>query len=108
MRLRKKKQQDSGLPVIIDSDKEREFFLWVQSVLGRPYKIFSKLPYKSAGRQSLSADSDFFCSELSAKALKVLGTLAHEDEASFQFWPSSFAETNDDWLKTKLKPGQAA
>lgn len=64
---------------------------WAITVLGKPYGLtWGKLMQ----RNSVSAggdvhDGSFFCSELIAEALKVLGVLPR-GKSSTQFWPSSF------------------
>lgn len=65
---------------------------WCSQVIGKPYSLtISKL----AQRSSVSAGgddqtSDFFCSQLVAEALKVLGVIPR-GLSSTQFWPSTFS-----------------
>ena len=44
------------------------------------------------GEQRLiAADRTFFCSELVAKAFKILGVLEDDDKSSARFFPSNFS-----------------
>jgi len=86
-----------------DRDPERlqPFLVWMRSVYGRPYKLsfdgikkgMEKKSRKSVVLPNNDQDRGFFCSELVAKAYKVLKLLP-EERASVQYWPSVFADHN--------------
>eukprot|EP00930_Biecheleria_cincta_P019812 TRINITY_DN15040_c0_g1_i1.p1 TRINITY_DN15040_c0_g1~~TRINITY_DN15040_c0_g1_i1.p1 ORF type:complete len:503 (-),score=86.52 TRINITY_DN15040_c0_g1_i1:318-1826(-) len=62
---------------------------WVSTVIGKPYRLsYSKL----ARRGSVGGNqADFFCSQLVAEGLKVLGVIPRGEKASSEFWPSTFS-----------------
>lgn len=64
---------------------------WCSEVNGRPYGLtLSKLRQRaSVSAGGAETDGSFFCSELVAEALKVIGVLPR-GVSSTQFWPSSF------------------
>jgi hypothetical protein len=51
----------------------------------------------------IAADRTFFCSELVAKAYKILGIMENDDQSSAKFFPSHFSSKNDGMMK--LTPG---
>lgn len=50
-------------------------------------------------KRLIAADRTFFCSELVAKAFKILGILEDDDTSSAKFYPSHFSSKYDDFLK---------
>ena len=50
----------------------------------------------------IEEDRTFFCSELIAKAYKVLGVIEDDDQSCANFYPSSFSAKSQ---ALKLKPG---
>lgn len=64
---------------------------WCFEVNGKPYSLtMNKLRQRnSASSGGVASDDSFFCSELVAEALKVLGVLPR-GLSSTQFWPASF------------------
>lgn len=62
---------------------------WVGNVIGKPYNIsVGKLNH----RGSTGGDQeDFFCSQLVAEALKVMGVIPRGQRDSAEFWPDSFS-----------------
>ena len=50
-------------------------------------------------KRLIAADRTFFCSELVAKAFKILGILEDDDTSSAKFFPSSFSARYDSSLK---------
>lgn len=49
----------------------------------------------SSKNQIVSEDRTFFCSELVAKAMKVLGALEDDGTSCSQFYPSHFTTKDD-------------
>ena len=47
----------------------------------------------------IDEDRTFFCSELVAKAFKVLGIIEDDDTACSQFMPGTFSSKGDSFLK---------
>jgi hypothetical protein len=47
----------------------------------------------------IQEDRKFFCSELVAKAFKLLGVLQDDDTSCTQFWPNHFSSKGDKFLK---------
>ena len=50
-------------------------------------------------KRLIAADRTFFCSELVAKAFKILGILEDDDTSSAKFYPSHFSTKYDSFLK---------
>ena len=50
-------------------------------------------------RELINKDRTFFCSELVAKACKVLGILEDDGTSSSQFFPKAFSSKGDSQLK---------
>ncbi|CAK9017449.1 unnamed protein product [Durusdinium trenchii] len=71
------------------SDKLRALQDWVSDVYGKPYNLtVGKLQH----RGSTGGDQkDFFCSQLVAEALKVMGVIPRGQKDSAEFWPDSFS-----------------
>ncbi|CAE7466432.1 unnamed protein product [Symbiodinium pilosum] len=62
---------------------------WVGKVIGKPYNLsVSKLRHRGS---TGGGQQDFFCSQLVAEALKVLGVIPRGQKDSAEFWPSSFS-----------------
>lgn len=59
-------------------------------------------------KRLIAADRTFFCSELVAKAFKILGILEDDNTSSAKFYPSHFSTKYDSFLKltkgTALEP----
>lgn len=53
--------------------------------------------------QEIEKNRDFFCSELVAKAFKVTGIIEDDDTSCTQFYPGTFDQKHDSFLK--LTPG---
>jgi hypothetical protein len=51
------------------------------------------------GRQYVETNRTFFCSELVAKALKILNVIVDDDTSCTQFYPHHFSEKGDSFLK---------
>lgn len=58
--------------------------------------------------QLIEPDRTFFCSELVAKAFKLLGVILEDDISCTQFYPHHFSSRGDSFLKltvgTKIEP----
>lgn len=64
---------------------------WTATVLGKPYSLtVDKLFRRYSAANGRPKDEDFFCSQLVADGLKVLGVLPR-GRSSTQFWPSTFS-----------------
>lgn len=50
-------------------------------------------------KRLIAADRTFFCSELVAKAFKILGIIEDNDTSSAKFYPSHFSSKYDSFLK---------
>jgi len=49
--------------------------------------------------QLVETNRTFFCSELLAKAFKILGIMEDDDTSCTQFYPQHFTEHGDSFLK---------
>lgn len=84
-----------------DADRLGPFLTWMKTVYGKPYKLSIDAIRVGMDRNSRtsvihpedSEDRGYFCSELVAKAYKILRLLP-EERASAQYWPSVFGEVN--------------
>eukprot|EP00928_Gymnodinium_smaydae_P033177 TRINITY_DN23830_c0_g1_i1.p1 TRINITY_DN23830_c0_g1~~TRINITY_DN23830_c0_g1_i1.p1 ORF type:complete len:469 (-),score=77.11 TRINITY_DN23830_c0_g1_i1:209-1615(-) len=77
--------------VIFDrtAEKVKEFYRWSSTVVGKPYSLsYKKL--KERNSMTGAENPGFFCSELVAEGLKVLGVLPH-GLSSTQYWPGTFS-----------------
>mmetsp|Transcript_26632 Transcript_26632/g.57867 ORF Transcript_26632/g.57867 Transcript_26632/m.57867 type:complete len:459 (-) Transcript_26632:17-1393(-) len=64
---------------------------WVNETLGKPYDLtVSKLMARTSAPTPVG-EENYFCSQLCAKGLKVLGVLPEDGMASTQYWPSTFS-----------------
>lgn len=50
-------------------------------------------------KRLIAADRTFFCSELVAKAFKILGILEDDGTSSAKFYPSHFSTKYDSFMK---------
>ena len=69
--------------------------------IGSSKLLRSKTIAKSKNDENELIDEDrtFFCSELVAKAFKILGIIENDDTSCTQFYPHNFSSRGDDFLK---------
>lgn len=75
-----------------------------------PHKFLRKATVKKVSGQTkegkelvVNEGRAFFCSELQAKAYKLMGVIEDDNTSSTQFFPGTFTSKHDSFLK--LKPG---
>ena len=67
---------------------------------GRSGNILKNMGVDEKGEKLLiAADRTFFCSELVAKACKVLGIIQDDDTSSAKFFPAHFSSRYDNFCK---------
>ena len=64
--------------------------------------LFQRQTIKSKTGKYIDFDRTFFCSELVAKAYKILGIIENDTKACSSYYPSSFSSEKND---LKLLPG---
>ena len=64
-----------------------------------PSKLMRSKTIKSRDNTLIAEDRTFFCSELVAKAFKILGVLKDDDTSCTQFYPHHFTGAGDSFLK---------
>jgi len=79
---------------------------FLKEAVGLKYGLGSKkllrretLKKEDASRELIDEERTFFCSELVAKAFKVLGIIKNDEISSAQFYPHHFCMRGDSFLK---------
>lgn len=65
-------------------------------------RLFRKKTNRALANNEIEEGRTFFCSELIAKGFKLAGVLKNNEISSAQFYPSSFGEDGQDFLKENL------
>ena len=77
---------------------------FLEKSVGKKYEVnLSKFMKHKSTFNGIADDRTFFCSELVAKAFKLLGIMEDDGTSCAQFYPGHFAAAGDKFLK--LKPG---
>jgi len=85
-----------------------KFNVFLEEVLGRKYGLnISKLTKMQtmkvnkdiSSKEYVDDNRTFFCSELVAKAFKIIGVLKDDGQSSTQFLPGHFSSKGDQSLK---------
>ena len=77
---------------------------FLSEAVGQSYGLGGILKQKTMrpGKESdrlIQEDRSFFCSELVAKAFKLLGVIEDDETSCTQFWPHHFSSKGDKFLK---------
>ena len=79
----------------------------MKEVIGKSYglstsKLLKKHTIKKNPGVQVEEDRTFFCSELIAKAYKVLGVMECDGRASSKYFPNNFTSEKDHTIKFKI------
>ena len=77
---------------------------FLEKSVGKKYEVnLTKFMKNKSTFNGIADDRTFFCSELVAKAFKLLEIIEDDGTSCAQFYPGHFASAGDKFLK--LKPG---
>ena len=77
---------------------------FLEKSVGKKYEVnLTKFMKNKSTFNGIADDRTFFCSELVAKAFKLLGIIEDDGTSCAQFYPGHFASAGDKFLK--LNPG---
>lgn len=84
-----------------DPERLQRLQEWINEVIGKPYSLtVSQLARRGS---TGGGQQEFFCSQLVAEALKVLGVIPRGGKNSAEFWPSSFSTKSSETIE--VSPG---